>query len=123
MTQSLEADAHVSGATAPGRLHIQLAELLRRLGQTAQDAVAPAQQGEAVNAPIIEAKTDVQPREKAEAVTLILPCRRQVAETEICRRRPFTPIGQNAREQEAGHQGLAAGLAIKNPPKKPKKTT
>jgi hypothetical protein len=52
----------------------------------------------------------------------LLPCRRQVAETEIRRRRPLlTPIGQNAREQQAGHQGLAAGLAIKNHPKKPTK--
>ncbi len=55
----------------------------------------------------------------------LLPCRRQVAEAEICRRRPLlTPIGQDAREQEAGHQGLAAGLAIKKPiqNKPPKKT-
>ncbi len=74
MTQSLEADAHVGGVTSPGRLHIQLAELLRGLGQAAQDAVAPAQQGEAVNPPIIKAEAHVQPREKAEAVTLILPC-------------------------------------------------
>ncbi len=74
MTQSLEADAHVGGATAPGRLHIQLTELLRRLGQAAEDAIAPAQQGEAVNPPIVEAEAHVQPREQAEAVTLILPC-------------------------------------------------
>jgi hypothetical protein len=62
------------------------------------------------------------PKTRGPRFGILLPCRRQVAETEIRRRRPLlTPIGQDAREQEAGHQGLAVGLAIKTHPKKPKK--